>query len=159
PPHVKFMLATTDPKKVPITVLSRCLQFQLRNLLPERIAGYLREVLAKESVGVEPAALGAIARAARGSMRDALSLTDQAVSYGGGQIRERDVLDMLGSIGRDDVGPLLRALLDGNAESVLAQCTTFAQQAVDFAEVLNALLAALHEVAVVQAVGGGAPSA
>jgi len=154
PPHVKFMLATTDPKKVPITVLSRCLQFQLRNLLPERIAGYLRDVLAKESIGAEPAALDVIARAARGSMRDALSLTDQAVSYGGGQIRERDVIDMLGSVGRDEVEPLLRALLDGDANAVLAQCATLAQQAVDFAEVLNALLTTLHEVAVVQVVRG-----
>jgi len=153
PPHVKFMLATTDPKKVPITVLSRCLQFQLKNLLPERIATYVGEVLAKESIEFEQPALAAIARAARGSMRDALSLTDQAVSYGGGHVRERDVLDMLGSIGRDDVEPLLRALLDNDAETVLAHCATLAEQAVDFGEVLNALLSALHEIAVTQAVG------
>jgi DNA polymerase-3 subunit gamma/tau len=159
PPHVKFMLATTDPKKVPITVLSRCLQFQLRNLLPERISGYLRDVLTKESLGFEPAALDAIARAARGSMRDALSLTDQAVSYSGGQIRERDVLDMLGSVGRDEVEPLLRALLAGDASAVLEQCAALSQQAVDFAEVLNQLLSTLHEVAVVQAVGASATSA
>jgi DNA polymerase-3 subunit gamma/tau len=156
PPHVKFMLATTDPKKVPITVLSRCLQFQLRNLLPERISGYLRDVLAKESIAFEPAALDVIARAARGSMRDALSLTDQAVSYGGGRVDERDVLDMLGSVGRDEVEPLLRALLDGAAKDVLDQCAALAQQAVDFGEVLNAMLGVLHEVAVVQAVGEGA---
>ena len=140
PPHVKFMLATTDPKKVPITVLSRCLQFQLKNLLPERISTYLGEVLTNESIEFEQPALAVIARAARGSMRDALSLTDQAVSYGGGHVRERDVLDMLGSIGRDDVEPLLRALLDGEAETVLAHCATLAEQAVDFGEVLNALL-------------------
>ena len=153
PPHVKFMLATTDPKKVPITVLSRCLQFQLKNLLPERIAAYLAEVLSKESIDFEQPALSVIARAARGSMRDALSLADQAVSYGGGHVHERDVLDMLGSIGRDDVEPVLRALLDGNAGAVLAHCAALAEQAVDFGEVLNALLATLHEVAVAQAVG------
>ncbi len=153
PPHVKFMLATTDPKKVPITVLSRCLQFQLKNLLPERISTYLGEVLAKEAIEFEAPALSAIARAARGSMRDALSLTDQAVSYGGGQVRERDVLEMLGTIGRDDIEPLLRALLDGKAEAVLARCATLAEQAVDFGEVLSALLSTLHEIAVAQAVG------
>lgn len=153
PPHVKFMLATTDPKKVPITVLSRCLQFQLKNLLPERISTYLGDVLKKESIEFEKPALAVIARAARGSMRDALSLTDQAVSYGGGHVRERDVLEMLGSIGRDDVAPLLDALLANEAETVLARCAALAEQAVDFGEVLNALLSALHEVAVVQAVG------
>ncbi len=110
PPHVKFMLATTDPKKVPITVLSRCLQFQLRNLLPERISGYLSEILAKESIGFEPAALAVIARAARGSMRDALSLTDQAVSYGDGAVRERDVIEMLGTVSRNDIEPLLHSI-------------------------------------------------
>src|SRR5262245_38990391 len=158
PPHVKFMLATTDPKKVPITVLSRCLQFQLRNLLPERISGYLRDVLTNESIGFEPAALDAIARAARGSMRDALSPTDQAVSNSGGPIRERDVLDMLGSVGRGEVEPLLRALLAGDAPALLEQCAALSQQAVDFAEVLNQLLSTLHEVAVVQAVGASATS-
>ena len=153
PPHVKFMLATTDPKKVPITVLSRCLQFQLKNLLPEKISGYLSDVLAKESIGFDQAALTAIARAARGSMRDALSLTDQAVSYGGGQVRERDVLEMLGTIGRDDIEPLLGALLDGKADAVLARCAALAEQAVDFGEVLGALLGTLHEIAVAQAMG------
>jgi DNA polymerase III subunit gamma/tau len=153
PPHVKFMLATTDPKKVPITVLSRCLQFQLKNLLPEKISGYLGEVLAKESIGFDQGALTAIARAARGSMRDALSLTDQAVSYGGGQVRERDVLEMLGTIGRDDIAPLLRALVAREADVVLNHCAALAEQAVDFGEVLGALLSSLHEVAVEQAVG------
>jgi DNA polymerase-3 subunit gamma/tau len=159
PPHVKFMLATTDPKKVPITVLSRCLQFQLKNLLPEKIAGYLGEVLTKESIGFDGGALSAIARAARGSMRDALSLTDQAVSYGGGAVRERDVLEMLGTIGRDDIEPLLAALLDGKADVVLNRCAALAEQAVDFGEVLGALLGTLHEVAVVQAVAGDADAA
>jgi DNA polymerase-3 subunit gamma/tau len=156
PPHVKFMLATTDPKKVPITVLSRCLQFQLRNLLPERISSYLSEILAKESIGFEPAALTVIARAARGSMRDALSLTDQAVSYGDGAVHERDVIEMLGTVSRNDIEPLLTALLLGRAADVLEHCSVLAAQGVDFGEVLGALLEALHEVAVVQAVGAAA---
>ena len=153
PPHVKFLLATTDPKKVPMTVLSRCLQFQLKNLLPEKISGYLAEVLAKESIAFDRGALTAIARAARGSMRDALSLTDQAVSYGSGEVRERDVLEMLGTVGRDDIEPLLSALLAGEANAVLRHCATLAEQAVDFGEVLSTLLSTLHEVAVAQAVG------
>ena len=153
PPHVKFMLATTDPKKVPITVLSRCLQFQLKNLLPEKIAAYLGDVLTTESIGFDQGALTAIARAARGSMRDALSLTDQAVSYGGGQIGERDILEMLGTIGRDDIEPLLSALLAGDAQEVLRHCAALAEQAVDFGEVLGTLLSTLHEVAVAQAIG------
>ncbi len=153
PPHVKFMLATTDPKKVPITVLSRCLQFQLRSLLPERISNYLSEILPQESIEFEPAALTVIARAARGSMRDALSLTDQAVSYGAGAIRERDVIEMLGTVSRNDIEPLFSALLQGRAAAVLEHCAVLAAQGVDFGEVLGALLDALHEIAVVQAVG------
>jgi DNA polymerase III subunit gamma/tau len=152
PPHVKFLLATTDPKKVPITVLSRCLQFQLKNLLPERIAGYLETVLGNESIPFEAAALQAIARAARGSMRDALSLTDQAIAYGGGRVDERDVVEMLGSVAIDDLEPLLDALVTGDAAAVLARCAAFAEQAVDFAESLSALLSLLHRIAVVQAV-------
>ncbi len=157
PPHVKFMLATTDPKKVPITVLSRCLQFQLRNLLPERISNYLGEILAKESIEFEPGALSVIARAARGSMRDALSLTDQAVSYGDGEIHERDVIEMLGTVSRNDIEPLFSALLEGRAAAVLEHCSVLAAQGVDFGEVLGALLDALHEIAVVQAVGAETP--
>ncbi len=152
PPHVKFMLATTDPKKVPITVLSRCLQFQLKNMLPERIATYLEAVLEKESIAFEAPALAGIARAARGSMRDALSLLDQAISYGGGSLRERDITDMLGTVGRDEVEPLLDALVAGDGARVLAHCAALGERAVDFAEVLSALLATLHDIAVLQAV-------
>jgi DNA polymerase III subunit gamma/tau len=152
PPHVKFLLATTDPKKVPITVLSRCLQFQLKNLLPERIAGYLETVLTNESIPFEGAALQAIARAARGSMRDALSLTDQAIAYGGGRVEERDVVEMLGSVAADDLEPLLDALVAGDGAAVLLRCAALAEQAVDFAETLSALLSLLHRIAVLQAV-------
>ncbi len=153
PPHVKFMLATTELKKVPPTVLSRCLQFQLKNLLPQTISSYLADVLTRESIQFDQAALMALARAARGSMRDALSLTEQAVSDGRGEIRERDVHEMLGSIGRDDVEPLLGTLLASDAEAVLKQCEMLAERAVDFAEVLGALLSTLHQVAIAQAVG------
>jgi DNA polymerase-3 subunit gamma/tau len=152
PPHVKFLLATTDPKKVPVTVLSRCLQFQLKNLLPERIAAYLESVLGKESIPFEASALKSIARAARGSMRDALSLTDQAIAYGGGKVSERDVVEMLGSIAADDLEPLLDALVAGDGATVLERCAAFAEQAVDFAETLSAMLSLLHRIAVRQAV-------
>ena len=152
PPHVKFLLATTDPKKVPVTVLSRCLQFQLKNLLPERIAAYLESVLGKESIPFEASALKSIARAARGSMRDALSLTDQAIAYGGGKVGEREVVEMLGSIAADDLEPLLDALVAGDGATVLERCAGFAEQAVDFAETLSAMLSLLHRIAVRQAV-------
>jgi len=155
PPHVKFLLATTDPKKVPITVLSRCLQFQLKNLLPERISGYLESVLTNESIPFETAAVQAIARAARGSMRDALSLTDQAIAYGGGKVEARDVVEMLGSIAVDDLEPLLDALVAGDGAGVLTRCAAFAEQAVDFAETLSALLSLLHRIALLQAVPTG----
>src|SRR5210317_152707 len=94
PEHVKFLLATTDPKKVPVTVLSRCLQFQLKNLSREAIADYLAQVLSEESVGFDTGALDVIARSAAGSMRDALSLTDQAIAYGQGELRAADVVEM-----------------------------------------------------------------
>ena len=106
PEHVKFLLATTDPKKVPVTVLSRCLQFQLKNLSREAIASYLAQVLQDESVSADDAALDLIARSAAGSMRDALSLTDQAIAYGQGEIRADDVEDMLGIAGAGDVATL-----------------------------------------------------
>ena len=110
PSHVVFLLATTDPKKVPVTVLSRCLQFQLKNLSAERIAQYLAGVLGDESVPCDPQALDLIAGAARGSMRDALSITDQAIAFGQGSVRAADVSEMLGLVGRDAVAePARRA--------------------------------------------------
>ena len=161
PEHVKFLLATTDPKKVPVTVLSRCLQFQLKNIAPERIASYLDDVLTGEGVEFESAALAAIAGAALGSMRDALSITDQAVAYGGGKLLHGDVVAMLGLVGRDEIGALMKALAAGEAPGLLALTAELAERSVDFEELLAALLAALHSAAVEHATqtGGEGPDA
>jgi DNA polymerase III subunit gamma/tau len=154
PPHVKFLLATTDPKKVPLTVLSRCLQFQLRNIAPERITRHLVESLDAEQVAYETEALDVIAAAARGSMRDALSITDQAIAYGQGAVRFRDVTDMLGLVGRDQVGAVMDALAVGDARRLLELTAELAEQAVDFQDLLAEIIAALHRIAVEQALAG-----
>jgi len=156
PEHVKFLLATTDPKKVPVTVLSRCLQFQLKNLSAGRISAYLADVLAGEGIGAEADALDMIARAARGSMRDALSITDQAIGYGQGEVRAADVVDMLGLVGRDQVGGLIDALAGGDAAQVLAVTAELSDRAVDFQHLLGELLAGLHAMAVSHALQDGA---
>ncbi|MFM7120359.1 MAG: DNA polymerase III subunit gamma/tau [Gammaproteobacteria bacterium] len=153
PAHVVFLLATTDPKKVPVTVLSRCLQFQLKNLQPARIASYLGGVLADEGVAAESAALDRIAEAARGSMRDALSITDQAIAFGQGAITAADVADMLGLVGRDAVAGLLAALARQDAAALLALSAELAERSADFADVLAELIAALHRQAVSAALG------
>ena len=151
PSHVVFLLATTDPKKVPVTVLSRCLQFQLKNLTAERIAAYLGEVLATEGVPAEAAALETIGAAARGSMRDALSITDQAIAFGQGAIRAADLMEMLGLVGRDAIGSLLDALAAEDAARLLALAAELAERSADFDDVLEELIAALHRIAVAQA--------
>jgi DNA polymerase-3 subunit gamma/tau len=153
PEHVKFLLATTDPKKVPVTVLSRCLQFQLKNIPRDKISAYLGEVLATEGVEFEAEALARIADAARGSMRDALSITDQAVAYGGGKLQVGDVTAMLGLAGRDEIDALMQALASGTADRVLAVSAELAERGVDFDELLAGLLAALHRAAVEHATG------
>jgi DNA polymerase III subunit gamma/tau len=153
PPHVKFLLATTEVKKVPVTVLSRCLQFQLKNLSAERIANYLESILVDEHVDAERAALDLIARAARGSMRDALSITDQAIAFGQGKLTQADIGEMLGVVGRDETGGLIEAIASGSAERVLAVTAEFAERAVDFASVLADLASALHAMAVEAALG------
>lgn len=153
PEHVKFLLATTDPKKVPVTVLSRCLQFQLKNLSREAIAGYLDQVLSEEGIEFEVAALDVIARSAAGSMRDALSLTDQAIAYGQGALRAAEVIDMLGVVGRDEVGTLLQALASGSAAELMQVSAELAQRSADFADVLRGLMEALHDLAVQSALG------
>ncbi len=153
PEHVKFLLATTDPKKVPVTVLSRCLQFQLKNLSREAIAGYLANVLEEESVNYETGALDVIARSAAGSMRDALSLTDQAIAYGQGSLRAAEVTDMLGVVGRDEVATLLQALAQGSASDLMQISAELAQRSADFADVLRGLMEALHELSVQAALG------
>lgn len=157
PEHVKFLLATTDPKKVPVTVLSRCLQFQLKNISSEKTVDYLREVLTEEAVDFESGALSVIGKAARGSMRDALSITDQAIAFGQGSLRESEVIDMLGVVGRDEVGGLLDALARQNAVDLLAAVAELAERAVDFDALLAELLALLHQMAVAHATGQELP--
>ena len=148
PAHVKFLLATTEAKKIPVTVLSRCLQFNLKNILPDVIDAQLATVLAAEDIAAEPAALATIARAARGSMRDALSIADQAVSHGAGAITARSVHAMLGVAGRDEVGALLEALANGDSAGLLAAADELANRALDLAEVLAELQAAFHDLAI-----------
>ena len=155
PEHVKFLLATTDPKKVPVTVLSRCLQFQLKNISVERIIDYLSQALAAESLDFEPEALQSIATAARGSMRDALSITDQAIAYGQGVVRAQDVADMLGLVGRDQVGALVDAIAARDVRRLLDVTAELAERAVDFEDLLAELIGAFHRLAVEQALGDG----
>jgi DNA polymerase-3 subunit gamma/tau len=150
PPHVKFLLATTDPQKLPVTVLSRCLQFALKAMSPERVVGHLAAVLEKEAVAFEDSALWELGRAADGSMRDALSLTDQAIAFGNGRLTTAEVRSMLGTIDRDLVFRVLEAVNSGDAAAVLAVCAQLAEQSVDFAGALAELVSALHRVALAQ---------
>jgi DNA polymerase-3 subunit gamma/tau len=152
PPHVKFLLATTDPQKLPVTILSRCLQFNLKRLPLDRITAHLEDVLGREQIEAEAPALKLLGRAADGSMRDALSLLDQAIAYGGGVVREADVRAMLGTLEHDHVLRLLRALAAGDAAAVLAAVEQAAQQVPDFAGLLAELLTLLQQVALAQAV-------
>ena len=154
PEHVKFLLATTDPKKVPVTVLSRCLQFQLKNISAQTIVDYIADVLSTESVNFEHDALRVIARSAQGSMRDALSLTDQAIAFGQGQLKQADVVEMLGVVGRDEISALMQALAAGSAPQLLALSAELAERNADFADVLGGMMEALHDFAVSQSIDG-----
>lgn len=152
PPHVKFLLATTDPQKLPITVLSRCLQFHLKNLPPELIEAHLHFILTQENINFEQEALRHLARAASGSMRDALSLLDQAIAYGNVSVLTTDVRTMLGTLETTHLINLLMALRDKQANAILEIIQQLAEQAVDFGQVLEELLSVLHQIAVIQAV-------
>lgn len=152
PPHVKFLLATTDPQKVPVTVLSRCLQFNLKRLPLEQIRGYLEHVLGEEAIPFEVAGLQLLARAADGSMRDALSLLDQAIAFGAGEVKEADVRAMLGAMDGEQLFRLLDALADGDAALTMQRVAELAERAPDFAGALQELLYLLHRVALYQAV-------
>ncbi|MEZ5529002.1 MAG: DNA polymerase III subunit gamma/tau [Porticoccaceae bacterium] len=152
PPHVKFLLATTDPQKLPVTILSRCLQFNLKNLSPERIVEHLKYVLAEEQVPNEEAGLWALARAADGSMRDALSLTDQAISHGGGQLTEAEVNSMLGTIDLSAIADIARALANRDGTEALAVVGRMAEHAPDYSAALGDLLSVWHRVAIAQTV-------
>lgn len=150
PPHVKFLLATTDPQKLPATVLSRCLQFNLKRLPVPLISGHLESLLKAESVSAETAALQLLARAADGSMRDALSLLDQAIAFGDGGVSEVDVRSMLGTIERSHVIDILRALAEADAPALLAVIERLAQQAPDYEGLLAELLTDLQQIAIAQ---------
>jgi len=153
PEHVKFLLATTDPQKMPVTVLSRCLQFNLKRLTPEQIEGQFKFILGAESIEFQPQATELLARAADGSMRDGLSLLDQAIVHGNGQLNESDVLDMLGSVARQPVLDLLKALQTKQGERVLESIQALDEFAPDYTEVLQSLLLFLHQVALCQVSG------
>ena len=152
PPHVKFLFATTDPQKLPITVLSRCLQFNLKNLSAERITEHLKYVLGEEKVPFEEAGLWSLGRAADGSMRDALSLTDQAVGHGGGSITESDVISMLGTIERHFVVDICIAMASQNGEKLLSSVGQMAEQSPDYDAALGDVLSIWHQVAILQTV-------
>ncbi|MBO8085247.1 MAG: DNA polymerase III subunit gamma/tau [Marichromatium sp.] len=152
PPHVKFLLATTDPQRLPVTVLSRCLQFNLRRLLPDEIGAHLRHVLETEGLAFETPALAQLARAADGSMRDALSLLDQAIAFGGGRLVESEVRAMLGTLDGEVVLALVEALAGGDGAALLAEVERVAALTPDYAELLRELIALLHRLALVQQV-------
>ena len=158
PPHVKFLLATTDPQQLPVTVLSRCLQFGLKRLAAGMIAAYLDKVLAAEGVPREEGALRLLARAGDGSMRDALSLLDQAIAFGAGRVEQAAVAAMLGSIDRRVVLDLLEALAANDAPALLRRVAELDEATPDYAAVLAELLALLQQVALVQAVPEAAPA-
>ncbi|AYC32628.1 DNA polymerase III subunit gamma/tau [Pseudomonas cavernae] len=151
PPHVKFLLATTDPQKLPVTILSRCLQFSLKNMPPERVVEHLTHVLTAEHVPFEEDALWLLGRAADGSMRDAMSLTDQAIAFGEGKVLAADVRAMLGSLDHGQVYGVLHALLEGDARALLEAVRQLAEQGPDWSGVLAEMLNVLHRVAVAQA--------
>lgn len=151
PPHVKFLLATTDPQKIPPTILSRCLQFNLKNMTPKGIVEHLQKILEVEMLPAEEPGLWMLARAAQGSMRDALSLTDQAIAFGAGKISEEGVREMLGALDQHLVYELFDALVAGQAAACLAVVDKLAERGVDFATALDELMSLLHRVAIAQA--------
>ncbi|MGE6916391.1 DNA polymerase III subunit gamma/tau [Achromobacter kerstersii] len=158
PPHVKFILATTDPQKIPVTVLSRCLQFNLKQMPADSIVGHLQAVLGQEAVPFEVPALRLIGQAAQGSMRDALSLTDQAIAYSAGNMTEDAVRGMLGTIDQRHLVRLLDALSAGDAKSVLAVADELSTRGLSYAGALADLAVLLSRVAIEQRVTGVTPA-
>ena len=154
PPHVKFLLATTDPQKLPVTVLSRCLQFNLKRFTVAQIQAQLEKICRAEGITFDAAGLKAIARAAAGSMRDSLSLLDQSIAFGGGKIEEQLVAAMLGSVDRGHVLRLIEALARRDGATLLAEVERLDERAPDYGAVLDELLEALQRIAVLQLVGG-----
>ena len=152
PEHVKFILATTDPHKVPITVLSRCLQFVLRNMTSQQVADHLAHVLNNENIAYEPAALQLLGRAAAGSMRDALSLLDQAIAMGSGSVAEQDVRQMIGAVDKQYLYELLAGIVNQDGEALLAKAQEMAARAIGFDSALGELAMLLQRLALIQAV-------
>ncbi|GAA6186425.1 DNA polymerase III subunit gamma/tau [Aliiglaciecola sp. NS0011-25] len=150
PPHVKFLLATTDPQKLPVTILSRCLQFNLKALSRDQITQQLSYILKEENIFSEPQALSQLARAAQGSMRDALSLTDQAIAQGDGKVSNVIVTDMLGLMDKGQIIKLLHTVFSNEPAQVMAQIETMSQQSVNYEQVLSELMSLLHQVALTQ---------
>jgi DNA polymerase-3 subunit gamma/tau len=150
PPHVKFLLATTEPKKLPVTILSRCLQFNLSHLSNDQIAKQIEMILSQESVKFDQASVELVARGADGSMRDALSLLDQAIAYGGGELEESQVRSMMGTIESADLNGLIQALIDADADALLNTIETIALQSPDFDSLLSELLSLLQKIAIIQ---------
>ena len=154
PEHVKFLLATTDPQKLPVTVLSRCLQFNLKRLDEDQIQGQMTRILAAEEIESDPTAIVQLAKAADGSLRDGLSLLDQAIAYAGGALREDVVRTMLGTVDRTQVAAMLEALADGDGVRLLQVVAALAEFSPDWSGVLEALAEALHRIQVQQLVPG-----
>jgi len=154
PPHVKFLLATTDPQKLPVTVLSRCLKFNLKRLLPEQISGQMKHILGAEAIEYDEEAIAELAHGADGSLRDGLSLLDQAIAYGGGVLRAGDVRAMLGSVERGQVLGVLEALAAGDGAALMAEADRIASFSPDFGGVLDDLATVLHRVQLLQLVPG-----
>ena len=152
PEHVKFVLATTDPQKIPVTVLSRCLQFNLKALAPATIIARLTEILTAEGVAFDDAALMQIARAARGSMRDALSVLDQAIAHGAGEVRADAVRAMLGSVETEHIYRIADALLAADGPALLAEANALTVRSLSLSSALDELASLFHRIAVAQTV-------
>jgi DNA polymerase-3 subunit gamma/tau len=159
PEHVKFLLATTDPQKLPVTVLSRCLQFNLKRMTPEHIVGHLKHVLTEETIPFEEPALWLLARAADGSMRDALSLTDQAIAFGNENLSASDVSNMLGTIDQRDIERIVSTLVERDGPGLLTEISRISEFAPDYGVILADLLSLFHRVTMEQVVPGSADNA
>ena len=152
PAHVKFILATTDPQKIPVTVLSRCLQFNLKQIPQQQIAGRLEQILKAENIKFEAPALQLLARAAQGSLRDSLSLLDQAIAHGAGGVKEDSVRAMLGVVGQDHLHAILRALADRDGAALVAEAGRMAERSLSFEAALQDIASLLHRLSLTQAV-------
>ena len=156
PPHVKFLLATTDPQKLLVTVLSRCIKFNLKRLTPEQITGQMQHILAAESIAFDEEGIDVLARAADGSLRDGLSLLDQAIAHGGGALHANEVHAMLGTVERAKVRVLLDRLVSGDGGALLDEVERIASFAPDFAQVLDELAGLLHRIQLLQLIPAAA---